>query len=319
MKIKSAVVLSALLCFSGFLFAQNEDPLKFHIVTDVTYSPATDYVPGDTHFAPITGAYSGFGARTTFNTTYRLPTPLGENFLLNGAHLDLNGHIELSPVTIKGGVQATFSPLPFLEFQAGGELGSGWNLGGIKGIAFYNGYEYEAVTPFSGMLYKAWLRGLFQFDTGAIWSGNWTHVVMQYTYQAYYHGFTGTQSNNLWGWQADVHYLAGWCSYQCAILAYQMPLVLYRIGGMFEAEHNYNDKNLNPAYKPFNGAYNKLSISPIMQFKFGSKDTLSCAFTFASRRSFGVPHNSSNEEPKLTTTGTEWYFKQAAFSWTHNF
>ena len=95
MKIKSAVVLSALLCFSGFLFAQNEDPLKFHIVTDVTYSPATDYVPGDTHFAPITGAYSCFGARTTFNTTYRLPTPLGKNFLLSGAHLDLNGHIEL--------------------------------------------------------------------------------------------------------------------------------------------------------------------------------------------------------------------------------
>ena len=77
MKIKSLLLgLAALSLFSFNLSAQDSDPLTFSISTDFAYYPKSDYIKGDTHFAPLTGAYSGLEGRVTGDMNYKINTPL---------------------------------------------------------------------------------------------------------------------------------------------------------------------------------------------------------------------------------------------------
>ena len=126
MKIRKIIttVLAAFL-FTGFVFAQEESPWKFTIVTDFAYYPKSDFISGGNHFAPLTGAYSGLEGRVTANAKYTIPTPLGDHWLLNSATLDLTGKFELSPVSIKPAFDITWTPLPFIVFSAGAQVGTG--------------------------------------------------------------------------------------------------------------------------------------------------------------------------------------------------
>ena len=82
MKIKSLFFTLILLsAFSFSLAAQESNPLKFSITTDAAYYPKSDYVAGDTHFAPLTGIYSGVEGRVSGNMDYTISTPLGEHWV----------------------------------------------------------------------------------------------------------------------------------------------------------------------------------------------------------------------------------------------
>ena len=60
MKLKSFLFSLIILgSFSFNLFAQETNPLTFSISTDFAYYPKSNYIAGDTHFAPLTGIYSG--------------------------------------------------------------------------------------------------------------------------------------------------------------------------------------------------------------------------------------------------------------------
>ena len=321
MKTKKICLSALFLITAVMLSAEESKPLSMSLSTDLQYSPKNEYIAGGNHYSPITGAFGSAAGRVVFNLNYKIPTPLGENFLLSGANVTLNTNVELTPVTILPAVKATFSPLPFLEFQAGAAAGSGWNIGGIQGIATYHfsNTSYETKNPFSHLYIKAWAQGLFQFDTGAIWSGDWTHVLIQYTYQSYFLDLYNTSSRKPWLWQASGNNFNGWHEYQCLILAYQLPSVVRRIGCMLETERLYSDKNINTRYLAYNPEFNNIKISPLVQFQFGEKDTLNVCITFANRRSFEESHTSAGEEPLLTYAGNEWYFNRVALSYTHNF
>ena len=48
--------------------------------------------------------------------------------------------------------KVTFTPLPFLVFEAGAKTGTGWNLAGLQGMGSYNEKDgYNDLTPF-----KSW-------------------------------------------------------------------------------------------------------------------------------------------------------------------
>jgi len=323
LKIKRIHLLSLFFLLAAVFYAQESSkPLTFSLTTDFYEAPESAFIADSkTHFAPVTGIYSAFGMRTTFKTNYRIDAPLAQKPLLNDSHFNLEGSIELTPLTIVPGIKTTWVPFPFMELSMGTQAGSGWNLGSMGAIAEYNPLEssYVHYPSFSALYFKSYAQMILQMDTGFIWPGDWNHVVMQYTYQAYYNALFGTVQGNLWYWPPEENKYSGWSAYQCLIIAYQMPLVFYRVGFMLESDKHYSDENLLSIYKYFNGTFDNLSLSQIMQFQFSQKDILSMAITFATRRGFIQQHTKTSEEPLLTYAVNEWYFKRVAFSWTHTF
>lgn len=309
----AASLVAAPLAAESFL-----DDIQFSTAVDFAYYPDSAWLPGtpDGHFAPITGPYSGVEGRVTGNASYTIPTPLGENFLLKSANINLTGSLEIAPVSVKPQFSATFTPLPFLVFGTGISAGTGWNLAGLQGMALFDGTEYVDLTPFKDWYYKFYVQGTFQFDTGAIFAGDWTHAVIQYTYQAYYEGLSAAGATDLWEWQLGKKKTNGWQNYQSLILAYQMPLPIYRVGVMCELSGHYSDTDYtNP---DFNGSFKWISVCPLTQFKFGEHDVLNCILDFSSRRCYAT-ETTPETEVDATFVSREWYFNRIAFSWTHNF
>lgn len=319
MKLKKIVLSMILLGSLTFTLSANEN-LSFSTTTDFAYYPKSDYIAGKSHFAPITGAFSAVEARITGNLDYTIPTPLGKHWLVSGATLNLGTSLELSPLSIKPGINASFTPLPFLVFSAGAEIGTAWSVIGLQGMALSDGISaYENLPAFQDYYTRYWAQGVFQFDTGAVWAGDWNHVQIQYTYRAYYDGIIGLDKGDIWMWQATGNKANGLKNYQCLILAYQMPLMISRAGIMFEFEGHYGKENYGPLCNGYNGNFKEISIVPMAQFSFTKNDTLSVILGFSSRRSFVQEHEDSFYEPYLTFAGREWYFKRIAFSYTHRF
>ncbi|MCR4630249.1 MAG: hypothetical protein K5786_01315 [Treponema sp.] len=309
------------------LAAQEEEstktsPWSFSISTDFAYYPlSAPIVSENTHFSTFTGPYSGLEGRTTAHAYYTIPTPIGNNPLTAGDNITLEGYFELSPVSIKPGLSVSFTPIAFLVFNAGAEIGTGWNLLGIEGMGSWDAStesHYASLTPFASWYHHFWFQGTFQFDTGALIPGDWSHVVMLASYKVEHIGITGCANQELWCWQGSSNQVNGWKYYSNAILAYQMPLFIKRAGVLAEFSGYYSD-DVYEFGSAYDGNFMTVDISPLAQFQLGQNDELSLLFNFSSRRGYSAEYEGSYSETFLSTISREWYFKRIALSWTHNF
>ena len=299
-----------------------KNPWSFSITTDFAYYPLSArkaWAEGKTHFAPLTGIYSSIEGRVTGKAAYVLPLPLGDSWLVKGGNIKFTGSFEVTPVSIKPGFSAAWTPLPFIVFEAGSSIGTGWELLGLKGMAAFDGSSaYTNLTPFSNFYLNAYAQGTFQFDTGAIWAGDWTHVQLMYTYQVFYENLLGLPEGEIWMWQCTGNKCDGLQEYQNLILAYQMPLVLSRAGFIFESSRHYKN-DYSSKYDGYNGTFTERKIAAMGQFTLGKHDLLTVLAQFNTRRAFTEEHEGSYVEPLLKYSSTEWFFNRVAFSWTHSF
>lgn len=312
-------VLFSLFSVIAIFSQEKKSPFTYDMIVDATYHPYADYIPGGNHYSKISGPFDGMEARVIGNMNYTIPVPLGNHWLLNDTNVMLQANIEISPITIKPGIHVDFTPVPFLVFSAGAQIGSGWNLGEILGIGKYNGTDkFEAFSPFEAWLMRWYVSGTFQFDTGAVWPGDWNHFQLMYTYQMYYEALSNVRDGDIWMWQNGSNMANGLSSLQTLIVAYEMPLVLSRVGCMFEIEGHYSASDY-PGYENFKGDFLMMSINPLCQFTFDDKNRITLVGTFKTRRSFAEPHERSAEEIKLTYTGYEWYFQRFVIRYEHKF
>ena len=314
------VALVIFMIFTQNLFAE-ENQLSLTLTTDAAYYPQSDRITGTDHFAPITGPYSGLEGCTTLYADYKINTPLGESWLVKDASVLFEGALEVTPISVRPKASIEFQPLPFFVLKTGGSVGFGWNLGGIEGLCELNKVtcDYEKLSTFNHPFYEVWGSATFMFDTGAIISGDWTHVVMLATYKTFYTGIAGLDSDAVYEWQCSKGKARGLQYEFQGILGYQMPLTLSLAGFMFKSTGHYNGADYALFNDNYNGAFAELTISPVMQFKFGAKDELYCLLDFSSRRSFDSKFEKEGESLYLTATGREWFFQRIAFSWTHKF
>ena len=140
-----------------------------------------------------------------------------------------------------------------------------------------------------------------------------------YTYQAYYSGITGVDNGEVWMWQCSGNKTNGWQNYQSIVVAYQMPLVLSRVGVLTEIEGHYTDDYNQIKYGDYNGSFKSISISPLMQFNLPGNQSLAVLFGFSSRRSYVESNPVAKSDPTLTYAGREWFFNRIAFSWSYSF
>lgn len=311
------ICINLLFCVFG-----NENSWSGNIVTDFAYYPKSAYVVGDTHFAPITGAYSGLEGRVTGNIQYKIPTPFGDNPLVSGNSLRIGSFLEFTPVSLASGLSFSFSPIAFLDFSAGASIGTGWDFIGLHGMATFNpvSTEYDGITPFTAYRYDLWAQGLFQFDLAALMPGEWNHVVMVALYKIQNIGQTkGGADGNPWMYQTAGEQVNGLKHYSSIILGYQMPLLLQTIGVQTEFEGYYNSNVYNASYAAMKGDFTKISISPLAVLEFSSTDSLIIQPSFSSRRSFSETQSSASEGLLLSYAGREWFFNRLALRYTHKF
>lgn len=327
MKIKITKIFLTLfllaLC-SVQLFAQEntaDSLFSMRLTTDFAFYPKTEPETGGNHFAPVTGIYDHLEFRTTFTADYKLLTPLGEHWLLKDANILFTGACELSPVSVRPQLSIGFQPLPFLVLKGGSSIGFGWNFMDFEGLCEFNPktHEYENLSAFKHPYYEFWGQAMLMFDTGAVIpkKSDWNHVVMVASFTSSYSGVAGLGMYEPYEWQCIKNQVCGAKFEALGLLAYQMPLALSRIGVMYTAGGYYCGSDYGVYDKNYDGDFITHSINPLIQFNLGKKDELFCLFCFSTRRSFDSEWEKTEEELFMKTTGSEWFFRRIALSWTH--
>ena len=294
---------------------------NFVLGVDAAYYPKTDKVAGDTHFAPLTGAYSAFELRGTGTYHYVIPVPFSNHPLLRGNTLTLSPAVELTPVSLSPKFDVAFSPIAFLVFYAGGRIGTGWDLApmGVKGLAVFdeNSKEYESVVPFASYMYQWYLEGLFQFDLAAVLPGEWNHVVTQTRYKFLYEGLWNAGGHQeFWRWQGTAEKASGWQYQASVVVGYQMPLLLQLVGVQVEFEGYFDCHDFPDWAQQWEPTFMKVGISPVMNLQFNGKHSLMMQFRFRSRRSFSTEVQTDTHDFFSAYTGREWFFDRIGLSYT---
>ena len=337
---KKSIVISALLFVlcAGIWAAEKtapKSPWDFSVTTDFAYYPKSAYKSGSSgtsHFAPITGIYSGLEFRVTGTAGYTIPVPFGKNALVKDNKLRFYADFELSPVSLAPALGVSFTPIAFLNFSAGTSIGAAWDFIGIQGLAKWDPLKYDEnlkksgsyeSLPFKSARWDAWLQGALMFDLAAVVPGDWNHVITYNSYKAMYRGITsGGENGNPWLYQGSGEKINGWQYEANFIFGYQMPIVLQTVAVQAELSGQYNGKkDFAERYHKAEPDFMNVSISPILLFKFGKKDALTTQFQFSSRRRFAKEYTKSKEMliDDLNFTGREWYFNRIALSYKHSF
>lgn len=296
----------------------------FSLGVDFAYYPKSNQLSGADHFAPLTGPFSGLEFRVVPGFSYTIFTPFSNNPLVKGNNVKVKTTLEVSPVSLSSTLSVSFTPIAFLVFSAGGDIGSGWSFApmNVNGMASFDSSSnsYVALSPFSSLHSSIWFEGLFQFDLSALLPGEWNHVVLVATYKPYYDSITtGGENGNPWLWQGTGEKANGWQYYSNIILAYQMPLVLQTIGVQTEFHSFYSEKSFASQYQSWNPRFTTISINPLVNLMLASNHNLIIQAGFSSRRSFTQDSSSLEHDLLKQYEGREWFFKRFALSYSFTF
>ncbi|MGN0729961.1 hypothetical protein [Treponema sp.] len=328
MRIKILALVMALSALGKFCaFAEAEEsqnsPLSFYTVTDFAYYPETDYKSGGTHFSGVDGIYDKIECRITGFAEYKIPTPLGEHWLVKNSNIVLCGGLELTPVSLRPMMSLRFTPVPFAALSTGSSVGIAWNQGDLNGMKKLDdsSMELKSLSFTEHVYYDFWGKGTLMFDTGEIIKGDWTHIVLLAEFQLIYKGLSGISDGTVWTWQTENNLANGWQYELSCIVGYQMPLALRMAGVMANCHAHLDSDDYGKYSSPgkYDGDFVYSNISGFFEIDFGKKDFAYFLVGFSSRQSFREDHDDSELEPYLTSCGTEWFFNRIAVSWTHRF
>lgn len=167
---------------------------------------------------------------------FQKPFLVGEGPLTRGNNVKLDITGKLSPVSTNLVVNGILTPIAFLEFSAGGQIGTGWTtplpgLGDLAGLTLSSnpGIEEPGADPLGGAVYHLRAGGAFQFDLAAVVPGDWTHVLIRAYQEINYRAYTGASEGELWDYELSGGLVNGYSYFASYVLAYQVPL----FGGRF--------------------------------------------------------------------------------------
>ncbi len=233
-------------------------------------------------------------AMATVNVTLAYPLLRGQNPLTASNGIKFKTSAVVTPVSARGSLQLTFTPVAFLQFHTFTFAGSGWNFlsfdNGLCLVVRENGHEtkYEDKS-LDGLIWGYGGAATFQFDFAALFPGEWNHVVIQSMHEFRYRGFTGASDDETWAYECDWSMNRnGWNYYANLLLGYQMPIrfnlvallveadtALYEVEGDFH-DGEYWGQNL-PRWKfGILGSFkctDSISLSAILQFATSLKAT----------------------------------------------
>ena len=344
MKKALSLILCVLLC-GAFVFAQDEEATSsWHDVDGVKqsawisvdfayYFPAARYTEPGNFWAPTNGFYSGIEGRITPWYEVKVPTPLGESWLVSGDNLKFQIGLEVTPVSVMPKAAMVWEVLPFLVFSAGADIGTGWDIPGAFEGGMSNtfgddsldakgNHSYKASGAFADLYSKIWVKGLFQFDVAALVSDedlkDKLHIVVQADYKLEYTSLASAANGVAWKWQLVGDKFNGWTYDSVLTLGYMMPSnvkALKLVAVQTELDGRlYNDLSIfgiDAGWATFMG----VAFNPTLFFQFDKHNSLGVQCRIKNRKSFATDDTSYTG----IVNGAEWYFDRVALSYTYTF
>ncbi len=173
--------------------------------------------------------------------TLKIPMLEGEGPLFSGNNLKVKGLLGLSPVAATVGIDAVLTPIAVLELTLGGALGTGWDFdameisGLLKGPGAVDAGVALTADPLGGVYYKGRAGAAFQFDTGAIFPGDWTSVLLRTYHEFMYQGYTGAKAGEAWEYETSGAKVNGFNYKGEYIIGYKLPIKLNMVALQLES------------------------------------------------------------------------------------
>lgn len=194
----------------------------------------------------VTGAWDGKkGIEAKAEAAYQVKIPMlaGEGPLFSGNNLKLKTQIGVSPIAATVTLDAVLTPVAVLEISLGGGAGTGWDFSllDLEGLRIATGGLGTALSTdqFGGVYYLGRAGAAFQFDTGAIFKGDWTSVVIRAYQELNYKGYSNAPDGTAWEFETGGAMVNGFNYKGEYILGYQMPLIVNLVGVQLET-YAYN-------------------------------------------------------------------------------
>ncbi|MEX2443171.1 MAG: hypothetical protein WD492_06190 [Alkalispirochaeta sp.] len=192
-------------------------------------------------------------------------------------NLTIRSTTGVSPISVTQEVRAILTPIAFLQFNAGGFIGTGWNLQIFDGLGEIDLTDGSVdSSSFEGAVVRGNVGGTFQFDLAAVFPGDWNHVVTVFSPQWTYSALTGAGEDVAWSFEADngTNY-RGWEYKTTAVLGYQPPWdAVAIVGVLYEGERLVGaavDRARAGAPEDFDAAFRTDRIALLANFALGDE------------------------------------------------
>ena len=172
---------------------------------------------------------------------YALKIPMleGDGPLFSGNNLKVKGLLGLSPVAATFGFDAVLTPIAVMELTLGGALGTGWDfdamsLSGLLKSTGPIGSSTLVADPLGGVYYKGKAGAALQFDTGAIFPGDWTSILLRTYHEILYQGYSGASAGEVWEYETQGAKVNGFNYKGEYVIGYKLPLMLNMVALQLE-------------------------------------------------------------------------------------
>lgn len=228
-----------------------------------------------------------------FTIHFRYPFLEGEGELTKDNNIDLGFTAEISPISVNGLAEAVWTPVAFIQFAAGGRIGSGWNISlfgsDVYGIginraeAGTNNAEHSG-SAFDGLIWKAKTGAALQFDLAALYPGDWHHVVARSYHEINYSGYTRAKAHESWYFENDDgENCNGFSYYGNLIIGYQMPVLISMVALLAEADLFLYD---TPDRSDWRDDKIRWTFSGIADFKISEQLNITLIAQFRTRKNY---------------------------------
>ncbi len=275
--------------------------------------------PTATQFKSMGGSVGAPGVEGVLNYSYTLPFLTGSGVLFEGNNLSINTWASMTPVSFFGAGQIILTPLALLKFRAGIGAGWGWSPLGLKGLGVNSDGE-KAPDSFKGRLIQGWGAGTFQFDFGAVFPGDWNHVVTVVDLNLQAQQYSDADSKTPWFWKADFgENFNGLKLIGTYFLGYQLPegMPVSLLGILTSSEAYLGDAaNLSPMSSGFGSDFIYWTSGPMVNLKFSDFSSLVILIQVQDRRKYTPSTAFEKLFTNRTYEGSVVEFNRFVLSWT---
>jgi len=180
-----------------------------------------------------------------FTQYFTFPFLQGESPLTEDNNIRLALTATATPVSLGALVGAVWTPVAFFQINAGGLIGSGWNVTALGATAYgiglnkpdSKGRSQNVGNAFDGMHWNLHTGGTIQFDLAALIPGDWNHVVVKIDQSIIHKGNTHAKKHEAWYFENDEgENTNGFNYYGGYIIGYQMPIFLNMVALFVESD-----------------------------------------------------------------------------------
>lgn len=265
------------------------------------------------------GSFGGPGLEGILTWRHTLPFLTAPGVLTEGNNLSVATKAAMTPISFVGTAEAVLTPLAVLKFRAGASSGWGWTIAGLKGL----GVNMDGKTDpdsLRGQLLQAWGAGTFQFDFGAVFPGDWTHIVTVADAKILWQNYTGATADQVWYWQADSgENLNGIKFLGTYFVGWQLPkgLPVTLTGILTEQKFHLGDAAaLSPMATGWGSDFVYWASGPMVSFALSETSSLTALLQFQATRKYTdtTAFRQYIQERDYEAGATEFYM--FALAWT---